>query len=170
MQTKENQIMKKRLGILAIVIATTALVAVPILYAAGPHMRGHGGPGGAGHHGGHGGFGMLGMMLQHVKGELDLSAAQTEQIKTIFRETHEQNAQLHGQMRDGIHDIFTVLISDPNNIAGAQAVLDQQAATERQMKQAMLTATSKALNVLTPAQRTKLAQIVSEHHAKRAER
>jgi protein CpxP len=167
MQTKENQTMKKRLAILAIVIAATALAAVPILYAAGPHMRAHGGPGG---HGDHGGFGMLGMMLRHVKGELDLSDAQTEQIKTIFRETHEQNAQLHGQMRDGIHDVLTVLISDPNNIAGAQAVLDQQAATERQMKQAMLTATSKALNVLTPAQRTKLAQIVSEHHAKRAER
>jgi periplasmic protein CpxP/Spy len=167
MQFKENEIMKKRLGIIAIIIAATALVAVPIVYAAGPHMRGHGGHGGPG--GDHFGFGMM-AVLHHAKGELDLSEAQEEQIKTIFRETHEQNAALHSQMRDGLHDVLTVLLTDPNNVAGAQAVLDRQAAAERTMKQSMLTAASKALNVLTPEQRTKLAQLVGEHRARRAAR
>jgi Spy/CpxP family protein refolding chaperone len=165
MQMKEKRIMKKRLGIIAIVIAVSALAAVPILYAAGPHMRGHGGPGG----GDHFGFGMM-AILHHAKGELDLSDAQTEQIKTIFRETHEQNAALHAQMRDGFHDVITVLLTDPNNISGAQALLDRQAATERAMKQSMLTAASKALNVLTPEQRTKLAQLVGEHRARHGQR
>lgn len=158
--------MKKRIGIIAIVIAATALVAVPFLYAAGPHMRGHGGPGG---HGDHFGLGMFGK-LQHVKEKLDLSDAQADQIKAIFRETHEQNAAAREQMRGGIHAVATLLLTDPNNIAGAQALLDQQAAAERTMKQSMLVAASKVLNVLTAEQRTKLAQLVGERHARRGRR
>jgi Spy/CpxP family protein refolding chaperone len=115
------------------------------------------------------GLGMFGH-LEHVKEELNLTDAQADQIKTIFRDTHEQNSALHDQMRGGLHDVFTLLLTDPNNVSGAQALIDQQAAAERTLKQNMLAAASKALNVLTAEQRTKLAQLVGEHQAQRRQR
>jgi protein CpxP len=148
--------MKKRLAILGLVI----IAAAAALYAGpGRHMR----------HGGHGGGFGHGFMLGHlheIASELDLSAAQKTQIHAIFEETREQNKQYHEQMHGGLKDVARVLIGNPNDLAGAQAVLDQQTATERALKSNILRGVSKALNVLTPEQRTELAEIV----AKRAER
>jgi Spy/CpxP family protein refolding chaperone len=136
--------MKKRLIIITLILA--ALAAVPFVYAA-PGMHGRGG--------GHG----LAFLahLEHVKGELGLSDAQVDQIKDIARAAHEQNGQYREQIHGTLKQVATVLLTNPNDVAGAQAVLDQQAAAERQLKSNLLAAASKALNVLTPEQRTKLA-------------
>jgi Spy/CpxP family protein refolding chaperone len=151
--------MKKRLILITTIVAIAALAIVPFVYAGpGRHMRsgGHG-------FGGHGmGFGFMGH-VDRIKGELDLSDAQVDQLKTIFRETHEQNAQLREQMHGGFKGVAEKLIANPNDIAGAQALIDQQHAAERVLKTNMLTAASKALNVLTPDQRTKLAGLIEEH-------
>jgi Spy/CpxP family protein refolding chaperone len=154
--------MKKRLAILGLVIiaAGAALYAGP-----GRHMRmggmgGHGSP-----HGGHGGGFGAGMMLGHlheIASELDLTDAQKTQIHAIFKETREANEQYRVQMHGGMKDVARVLIANPNDIAGAQAVLDQQNATERALKSNILRGVSKALNVLTPEQRTELGQIVAK--------
>ncbi|HEX8617018.1 MAG TPA: periplasmic heavy metal sensor [Thermoanaerobaculia bacterium] len=152
--------MKKRLAIVALVLVAAAAA----LYA-GPgrhHARG----------GGHGDFG-AGFMLGHlhqIAGELDLSDAQKTQIHAIFKETREQNAQYREQMHGGLHSVARMLIANPNDIAGAQALLDQQSATERAMKTNMLRAASRALNVLTPAQRTELAELVAKRAEARADR
>lgn len=154
--------MKKKILILTVVLA--AVAAVPFLYA-GPgfgHAR-HGGPGmhGGGELGPHG-FAILGY-FGRVKEELDLTDAQTEQIHAILKETREQNAQYREQLHGSMKSVAQALIANPNDVAGAQAILDQQAAAERALKANMLSAASKALNVLTPEQRTKLAEIVAEH-------
>lgn len=153
--------MKKRLAILGLVL----IAAAAALYAGpGRHMR-------AGGHGGHG-FG-AGFMLGHlheIASELDLTEAQKTQIHAIFKETREANEQYRDQMHGGLKNVARVLIDNPNDLAGAQAVLDQQTATERALKSNILRGVSKALNVLTPAQRTELAGIVAKHAEARENR
>ena len=147
--------MKKRLILITVIVA--AVAAVPFLYA---------GPGGHGPRGmrGHGMHGMAFLgHLQHAKSELGLSDAQVEQLKTIFKETREQNEPFRDQMHSTIKGIATTLLTNPNDVAGAQAVLDNQAAAEKALKSNLIAAASKALNVLTPEQRTKLALHLAEH-------
>ena len=149
--------MKKRLILITLIVAVTA--TVPFLYAAGPGHRGS-----RGHGMGHGLHGMAFLgHLEHAKSELDLSDAQMDQLKTIVRETREQNGQYREQMHGTLKSIATTLLTNPNDVAGAQAVLDSQAAAEKQLKTNLIVAASKVLNVLTPEQRTKLALHLAEH-------
>lgn len=151
--------MKKRLVIITTLIA--ALAVVPFVYG-GPGAHGKRGMHGMhGMHGGGHGFGILGH-LARMKAELDLSDAQVEQVRQIFAETREQNAPYRDDVRGGLKDVADVLLADPNNVAGAQVLLDRQAAAERAMKQNILNATSRALNVLTAEQRAKLSGILAE--------
>jgi Spy/CpxP family protein refolding chaperone len=165
--------MKKRISIAATILAVAALAAVPFVYA-GPGP-GHGRMGGhmGSHMGEHGGgFGFLGggRHLAFLAGKLDLTEQQTDQIKAIFADLHEQNAQYRDSMHGGFKAVADALLKNPNDLAGAQALLDQQAASERAMKQNMLAATSKALNVLTTEQRTELSKIIAEHGERRERR
>ena len=150
--------MKKRLILTATVIAIAALAIVPMVYA---------GPGGHGRHGGGEGFGGPGMAmfghLAHLKDKLDLSDQQVDQLKAIFADVHQQNAQNRDQLHGGMKDIAQTLLKNPNDLAAAQAILDQQTAAENAMKANVLQATSKALNVLTADQREKLGTILAEH-------
>jgi protein CpxP len=146
---------KKRLIIITLILA--AVAAVPFVYA------GPGGHGARGMHGRGGGHGLAFLAhLEHVKGELDLTDAQVGQIKDIAKAAHEQNGQYREQIHGTLKQVATVLLTNPNDVAGAQAVLDQQAAAEKQLKSNLLVAASKAMNVLTPEQRTKLALHLAE--------
>ena len=153
--------MKKRFTLIVTIVALAALIAVPIVYARPGGMRGHGG--GHGGPGGHGGFGMLGAHLHHLAEDLDLTEQQRDQIKAIFTELHEQNAQYRDGMHDGFKAIAETLVKNPNDLAAAQALLDQQDAAEKAMKANALAATSKALNVLTAEQRAELAEKIANH-------
>ncbi|HEX8253868.1 MAG TPA: Spy/CpxP family protein refolding chaperone, partial [Thermoanaerobaculia bacterium] len=147
-----------RLIILTII---TTVVAAALYAGPGRHMRG-------GH--GHGFGGGFLAHLHEVAEELDLTDAQKTQIHAIFKETREQNREYWEQMHGGFHSVARTLIANPNDVAGAQAVLDQQIATERALKTNMLRAASKALNVLTPAQRTELAEMAAKRAAERENR
>lgn len=138
------------------VVAIAALLIAGIAIAA-PHGMGHRG----------GAFGPLGHLehLAKAKEALGLSDQQVDQIKAIFKDLREQNATYRDQMHDGMKSAFDTLVQDPSNVAGAQAQLDRQAAAEAAMKTNALNAASKALSVLTPEQRTKLAQFVEQRHA-----
>jgi Spy/CpxP family protein refolding chaperone len=150
--------MKKRLILITLVL--TALAAVPFFVYAGPGMHGHRGMrSDMRWHGGP--FNFLGH-LRHVKSELGLSDAQVDQIKAIMKETHTQNEGFREQMHGTLKSVAATLISNPNDIAGAQAVLDRQAEAERVLKTNLIVAASKALNVLTPEQRTRLALHLAE--------
>ncbi|MDP9190763.1 MAG: periplasmic heavy metal sensor [Acidobacteriota bacterium] len=145
---------KKRLIIITLILA--AIAAVPLVYA---------GPGGHGRgmHGRGGGHGLAFLAhLDHVKSELDLSDAQVAQLKDIAKATKEQNGQYREQIHGTLKQVATTLLTNPNDIASAQTVLDQQAAAEKALKSNLLAAASKALNVLTPEQRTKLALHLAE--------
>ena len=144
--------MKKRITIIAGIIAVAALVAVPLAFA-GPH----------GHGGGAHGFGFFGgRHLERIAEELKLSDQQVDQIKAIFADLHEQNAQYRGSMHDTMKSVTETLLKNPNDVAAAQAIIDQQTANERAMKTNMLNATAKALSVLTPDQRAQLGTMIEE--------
>jgi Spy/CpxP family protein refolding chaperone len=151
--------MKKRIAIVGSIVVLAALAAVPLVYA-----QGHGG---FRHHRGGGEMGFFaGRHLDHVAEELDLSAQQVDQIKAIFAELHEQNAQYREGVHGGMKAVMETLLKNPNDLAAAQAVIDQQAANEKALKSNMLVATSKALNVLTPDQRAELGKMIEERSAR----
>ncbi|MGN6183408.1 MAG: Spy/CpxP family protein refolding chaperone [Thermoanaerobaculia bacterium] len=162
--------MKKRIALAALVVVALGALAVAPMMFGGPMGRRF-----SGHAFGHGrghdfaeGF-MLGR-LSHVKDELDLSDTQIDQIKAIVQDLREQNAPYRESVRGGIHDIVKTLVANPNDLAGAQAKIDAQANAEKALKTNVLNATSKALNVLTPEQRTKLATIIDKHATRMQER
>jgi Spy/CpxP family protein refolding chaperone len=147
--------MKKRIAIaITLVIAVGALAAAPLM-AGGRHGR----------FGGHGfghGFGPLGH-LAHIKGELDLTDQQTDQIKAILAETRAQNAPYREQLHGGYKGVVQALLANPDDVARAQALVDQQLDAERALKASFLNAASKALAVLNAEQRAKLSTIIEEH-------
>lgn len=158
--------MKRRNVLIAFALVAAIATAVPVINAA-PGRRGPGGHGGPG-----GGFGagILFAHLQHLADELELSDAQTDQIRGIASALREQNKPYREQLHGGFGDVAQALINNPNDLTAAQALLDQQSAAERAMKANVLAAASKALNVLTPAQRSELAEIVKERAQRRASR
>lgn len=154
--------MRKRIIIIATLIA--ALAAVPFVYGAG-------GPGGKrgmrgmhgmhGMHGGGAGFGILGQ-LGRLKAELELTDAQVEQLRAIFKETREQNEAYRDELKGGMHEVAQILLDNPDNIAGAEALIARHNAARDAMKQNMLNATSRGLKVLSAEQRAKLSGILAE--------
>lgn len=145
--------MKKYTIAIATAVVLTALVAVPIAFAQhARHMRGDGFGGGMF-------FGRLG----HIKSQLGLTDQQTSDIKAIFQELKQQNQPYRDSMRSTMQQVAQTLINNPNDVAVAQALINQQADAERTMKLNALNAASKALNVLTPDQRGKLSTMMQEH-------
>ena len=148
--------MNKKYLTIAVVVATLALAAAP--FALAQRMHGpHGGPGDLG------GVMFLGH-LQHAKQALGLSDQQVSDIETIFKDLRTQNQQYRQSLHGNMQQIATILLNNPNDISAAQALIDKQADTEKQMKTNALLAASKALNVLTPDQRGKLQTFLNERH------
>jgi Spy/CpxP family protein refolding chaperone len=150
--------MKKRTLIFSAAALVIVLAAVP--FAMAQHMRGR-----HGHR--HGGM-MFG--LEGAKSALGLSDQQSTDIKQIFTDLKTQNEPLRTSMRGGRQVIAQLLLANPNDVAGAQALLDKQIDAERQMKHNALTAASKALNVLTPDQRTKASAFLQQRMAKHSDK
>jgi len=146
--------MKKRILIAAGAIALAAILAsVPFAFAQHSMMR----------HGDADGSGMMFLgHLRHLKADLGLTDDQATQIKTILQSLHEQNGAYRDQVRGGMQQIAQALIKDPTDLTAAQAIIDQQTATENVMKKNALASASKALQVLTADQRVKLQSIVQE--------
>ena len=108
--------------------------------------------------------------LQKAKDALGLSDQQMTDIKAIFQQLHDQNAQYRQQVHGGMQQIMQTLVKNPNDLAAAQALIDQQTEAERAMKSNMLNAASKALNVLTTDQRAKLSDLIQQHMANRPQK
>jgi len=144
--------MKKRLVIITGVVALTALLAVPFAFA--QHMRGT--------HGQAFGGPMMFGHLRHAQQMLGLTDQQVTDIKTIFEGLKQQNQQYRQSQRATMQQVAQILLNNPNDVASAQALIDQQTAAERTMKMNALAAASKALNVLTPDQRAKAASLLQQ--------
>lgn len=142
-------------------IALVALLAVPLAFAQRRHAM----------HGDAAGFGggpILGHLLR-ARQELGLSDQQVSDIKAVFQNLRQQNEPYRATMRSTMQRVAQTLINNPNDIAAAQALLDQQTDSERAMKANALAAASKALNVLSADQRTRLGTMLEErlsHSAK----
>ena len=148
--------MKTRIITLAVVLAAITLAIVPFVYA---QQHGHM------HRGEFGAMGMFGH-FGRVQEALGLSDQQVTDIKAIFQDLKTQNAPYRAQIRGGMLNVAQTLINNPNDLAAAQNQLAQQEQAEHTMKANALTAVSKALNVLTPDQRTKLSQLVAARAAR----
>lgn len=152
--------MNKRTLIVLAVIAALAVAAVPLVNAQG---RRHG----------HGSDGLMALgRLERAREALGLTDPQVTQIKTIVADLRAQNAPYREQLRGGIAAVAQTLVANPNDLAGAQVLLDKQTDAERTMKLNALTAASKALNVLTPDQRAKLGAFIAarqKEHSKDAD-
>jgi Spy/CpxP family protein refolding chaperone len=147
--------MKTRIVLFSSAAALVVILAVPFAFAQrdrGMHE--------------HGDMMMFGH-LQKAKEALGLSDQQMTDIQAIFQQLHDQNAQYRQQLHGGMQQILETLVKNPNDVAAAQALIDQQAESERAMKSNMLNAASKALNVLTPDQRIKLGDLIQQHMANR---
>jgi Spy/CpxP family protein refolding chaperone len=157
--------MKKRVLIFGGVAALVVLLAVPFAFA--QHMRHARGM--AMHGGDFGSMMMLGR-LQHAQQALGLSDQQVADIKTIFQDLRTQNQAYREQIHGGLTSVAQALIANPNDNAGAQALLEKQESAEHAMKLNALNAAAKALNVLTPDQRTKLSEHIQEHAGRHFEK
>lgn len=148
--------MSKRNAIIAAVVAILALAAVPFVYAQGRHRA----------RGTAEGFPFLFGRMEKIRTALDLSDQQVEQLQAIGAQLREQNAPYRAQLRGGMQSVAQILLADPANVAGAQAILDQQSSARKAMSANMLSAASKALGVLTPEQRTKVSTFLAARAAR----
>lgn len=151
--------MMKKNRIIALVAAVAImLTAVPLAFAARGERR-------------HAGFGEPGALLgvlHHVQEELDLTPAQKEQLRTIAREVREQNREYRKAMRGEMKGVAELLLANPNDISGAEALLDEQEQSRKAMRANVLAGVSRALNVLTPEQRSKLSEMLERHSGRLA--
>lgn len=153
--------MRKRF--IFLILAVAVVVAVPFVYAgARSHFAGGGGEHGFGMHHGFGRAMMVGH-LAHLKDELDLTDAQADQIKAIFKETRAANRQYRAQLHGTYKNVAQTLIANPQNVAAAQALVNQQTEAERALKASIVNGAAKALAVLTPEQREKLQGKLAAH-------
>ena len=124
-----------------------------------------------GHHGGPGGPGMMGegARIEHMLREVDATADQRAQVKTIMQAAHADlkaafasELALHKQAMT----LFTAPSIDANAIENLRVqgqVLHEQ--ISKRLSQAMVA----AANVLTPAQRATLADKMAKREARMAE-
>lgn len=149
--------MKRRTTWIAALVAALVIGAVPlVVQARGFHRHGRGEGGDLGF-----GFGRL----ERIKETLDLSDQQVVELKAVAKEFREQNASNREQLRERRQGVIQILLADPNNVSGAQALIDQQMTAERAVRTNLLNATAKALRVLTPEQRTRVSQHLAERGA-----
>jgi len=149
--------MRKHTLAITAAIVMAVLIAVPIAFAQrakGMHTDGFGGQMFFGH-------------LKHAQQALGLTDQQTSDIKAIFQDLRQQNRQYRQTQRSTMRQVAQMLINNPNDVAAAQALIDQQSANERAMKTNALNAAAKALNVLTPDQRTQLGSMLQERMAQK---
>ena len=149
--------MSKRNAIITAVVAIIVLSAVPFVYAQTAGRHGHAG----------------GLMFAHfnrIRAALGLTDDQVTQLKAIREDLRAQNAPYRDQMKGGFAAVAQTLLKDPDNVAGAQALIDQQSAARKAIQVNVLNAASRALKVLTPEQRAKAFEFLQQRMAMQEQR
>ncbi|MBZ5654760.1 MAG: Spy/CpxP family protein refolding chaperone [Acidobacteriia bacterium] len=132
-----------------LVIAAAVIVAVAA-FAQGMHR--HGGPGGGFEH-------MLGFYSDY----LDLSSAQQDQIKAIMQKEKPALEPLMQQMKQFHSQMNQLDQSGAFDEAKVRAVATQQSQTMIELAVQHARIKSEMLQVLTPDQKTKFAQLQAKH-------
>lgn len=146
--------MKRKSIVVSVVLLVAIMVALPIFAGARAKRNGvEGRPG----------VGMMLERLQALGDELDLTAAQREEIRSIARGVLEENKGHRQQMRGGFREAGKILIANPNEVESAKAVLERNDAARAEMRENVIDGLADALRVLTPQQRAKLDAWLDAH-------
>ena len=158
-----------RAGAASLVLALAGLAGAPALAQPAPPPPGAsapfmGGPGpmheGHGHR--HGGHGMGARHMERLLERVNASAEQRTQIRGIF-EAAAADMRAQGDTRRQLHEQGLSLLSQPTIDANAVERLRQQMLAQHdQASQRWSRAMVEAANVLTPQQRTQLAELMRQ--------
>ena len=118
-------------------------------------MRGHGGPMGFDFE----------RMLGFYADKLDLTSTQQEQIKAIWEKEKPTLKPLMQQMHQNREAMKTLEASGPFDEAKTRALATQNAQTMIELEVQHARIKSEMMQVLTPDQKTQLAQLEAEHEA-----
>jgi len=108
----------------------------------------HGGPHGMGHHK-HG--------LPFMRG-IDLTPAQSAQLKQMHQKQHEQAAAKHKALREQHQALAKLVMSDSYSPAKADKIIAQIGAIQADMERQRAESGHQLYQILTPEQRVKLQQ------------
>lgn len=99
--------------------------------------------------------------LRALRAELNLSGEQIEALREIGRRVRESNAESRAAMKQNAAEAGLLLLDDPSNIAGAEAILDRSDSEKRELRASVLQGVAEAIEVLTPEQRRILEEKLS---------
>lgn len=102
--------------------------------------------------------------VRQLRGELNLTDAQVNQLRKIAKDTREANSAYRVSLRENFAEAGLALLDDPDNIAAAESILDRNAGAKKELRANVLEGVSEAVKVLTPEQRQKLETVI-EHRA-----
>jgi len=142
-----------RLNFVSAVMAALLLAGTAI--AQGP--RGHGED-------------FFGPMLGNMTDVLDLTDAQQAQIKQIHQNAKPTIQPLMEQERQSHQALMQLITSGSFSEAAAKKILDQESQVHEQMALQHAQLAAQAYQVLTPDQKTKLAQVMARHQQQMQER
>jgi len=142
-----------RTNLVAVVLAGVLLAGTAI--AQGPH--GHGGD-------------LFGPMLGNMTDILDLTDAQQAQIKQIHESAKPAMQPLMEQEKQSHQALMQLITSSNFSEAAAKKILDQESQVHEQMALQHVQLAAQAYQILTPEQKTKLAQVIARHQQEAQER
>ncbi len=142
-----------RLHFVSLVMAALLLAGTAI--AQGP--RGHGED-------------FFGPMLGNMTDILDLTDAQQAQIKQIHQNAKPTMQPLMDQERQSHQALMQLITSGNFSEAAAKKILDQESQVHEQVALQHAQLAAQAYQVLTPEQKTKLAQVMARHQQQMQER
>jgi len=128
-------------------IGAAVLLAVSAVVAQGPH--GFGGPGD----------------FHHMLKQLDLTSDQKSQVKAVWEKEKPSLQPLMQQMRQSQNAMKTLQASGPFDEAKTRALATQNSQTMIELQVAHERIKSEIMQILTPDQKTKLAQLEAAHEA-----
>jgi periplasmic protein CpxP/Spy len=141
-----------RTSVLSAVLALAVLAGVAV--AQGPHR--HGGD-------------WFGPMLGNMADVLDLTDAQQAQIKQIFHNGKSTMKPLWQQEHQSHQAMMQLITSGKFDQATAQNIANQEAQIHTQLEVQHAALAAQAYQVLTPEQKTKLAQVLAKREQRMQE-
>jgi Spy/CpxP family protein refolding chaperone len=96
--------------------------------------------------------------LRQLRGELNLSDAQLAELRRIGKETREANSAYRASLHDNFAEAGLALLTNPEDIDGAAAILDRNEAAKKELRANVLEGVSDAIKVLSPEQREQLKE------------
>lgn len=105
--------------------------------------------------------------VKRLMRQVDLSEGQQAEIKAIVESSREGNKQAREQMRESRKAMHELATSDSYNIEQVRTLADQQARLKADLTVARIDSMHRVQQVLTPEQKTKLAELRAERKDKK---